>query len=275
MSEVGEPTPLDGSGAAHDRGERPLTAAGGNRPGPLLEIRDLRVSYGDAQALFGVDLTVERGEVVAVLGANGAGKSTLAGAVSGLVRPVSGDVRFDGTEVSALPSHRVASLGLAHIPEGRGIFPSLSVIENLRMRLRRVGGRAAREEAIGRAFTLFPVLGQRRRQRAGTLSGGEQQMLALAPVLASPPSLLVADELSLGLAPLLVDAIFKTLEEARAQGVTIVLIEQFVHRALAFANRAVILQRGTIGWTGPSSGAGAEVLARYLSETAAAEVEAS
>ena len=164
MSEVGEPTPLDGSGVAHDRGERALAVAGGNRPGPLLEIRDLRVSYGDAQALFGVDLTVERGEVVAVLGANGAGKSTLAGAVSGLVRPVSGDVRFDGTEVSALPSHRVASLGLAHIPEGRGIFPSLSVIENLRMRLRRVGGRAAREEAIGRAFTLFPVLGQRRRQ---------------------------------------------------------------------------------------------------------------
>jgi branched-chain amino acid transport system ATP-binding protein len=143
------------------------------------------------------------------------------------------------------------------------------VIDNLRMRLRRVGRRSEREEAIARAFTLFPVLGERRRQRAGTLSGGEQQMLALAPVLAAPPALLIADELSLGLAPLLVDAIFKTLEQARADGVTIILIEQFVHRALAFADRAVILQRGTIGWEGSSAAAGSEVLARYLSETAA------
>jgi len=243
--------------------------------GPLLEITDLRVSYGNAQALFGVDLAIDEGEVVTVLGANGAGKSTLAGSVSGLVRPVTGHVRFRGSEISSLPSHKVAALGLAHIPEGRGIFPSLPVIDNLRMRLRRVGGRNAREEAIEKAFSLFPVLGERKRQRAGTLSGGEQQMLALAPVLASPPSLLIADELSLGLAPLLVDAIFKTLDDARASGVTIVLIEQFVHRALAFADRAVILQRGQVGWEGPSAEAGAEVLGRYLSETAAAEVEAS
>jgi len=243
--------------------------------GPLLEIEGLRVSYGDAQALFGIDVAVDEGEVLAVLGANGAGKSTLAGAVSGLVRPVSGHIRFRGTEISSLPSHRIASLGVAHIPEGRGIFPSLPVIDNLRMRLRRVGGRSERERAIARALELFPVLGERRRQRAGTLSGGEQQMLALAPVLAAPPSLLVADELSLGLAPLLVDTIFKTLAEARARGVTIVLIEQFVHRALAFADRAVILERGRIGWQGPSADAGAEVLARYMSETAAAEAEAS
>jgi branched-chain amino acid transport system ATP-binding protein len=241
----------------------------------LLEIEELRVSYGDAQALFGIDMAVAAGEVVAVLGANGAGKSTLAGAISGLVRPVSGRIRLSGREVQGLPSHRIAALGLAHIPEGRGIFPSLSVGDNLRMRLRRVGGRAGREEAIERAFTQFPVLGERRRQRAGTLSGGEQQMLALAPVLAAPPELLVADELSLGLAPLLVDQIFRTLGEARARGVTIVLIEQFVHRALAFADRAVILERGRVGWEGPSSEAGAEVLARYLSETAAAEAEAS
>ncbi len=241
----------------------------------LLEVQDLRVSYGDAQALFGIDLAVAPGEVVTVLGANGAGKSTLAGSISGLVRPVSGHIRLGGREVQGLPSHRVAALGLAHIPEGRGIFPSLSVAENLRMRLRRVGGRAAREEAIDRAFGQFPVLGQRRRQRAGTLSGGEQQMLALAPVLASPPALLVADELSLGLAPMLVDQIFRTLKEARDRGVTIVLIEQFVHRALAFADRAVILERGRVGWEGPSSDAGAEVLARYMSETAAAEAEAS
>ena len=236
----------------------------------LLEIEGLRVSYGGAQALFGIDLVVAPGEVVAVLGPNGAGKSTLAGAVSGLVRPITGSIRFQGTDLTSLPSHRVAALGLAHIPEGRGIFPSLPVIDNLRMRLRHVGSRNEREEAIEKAFVLFPVLGERRRQRAGTLSGGEQQMLGLAPVLAAPPTLLVADELSLGLAPLLVDAIFGVLEQARAGGVTIVLIEQFVHRALAFADRAVILQRGRIGWEGRSSDAGAEVLASYLSETAAA-----
>jgi branched-chain amino acid transport system ATP-binding protein len=252
-----------------------MSNGGGAAGTPLLEIADLRVSYGNAQALFGIDLTITEGEVVAVLGANGAGKSTLAGSISGLVRPVTGHVRFRGSEITSLPSHKIAALGLAHIPEGRGIFPSLSVIDNLRMRLRRVGSRSGREAAIAKAFSLFPVLGERKRQRAGTLSGGEQQMLALAPVLAAPPSLLVADELSLGLAPLLVDAIFKTLEEARDQGVTIVLIEQFVHRALAFADRAVILQRGTVGWEGPSDEAGAEVLTHYLSETAAADAEAS
>jgi len=243
--------------------------------GPLLEIEGLRVSYGDAHALFGVELVVTAGEVVAVLGANGAGKSSLAGAVSGLVRPVSGHIRFEGKEISALPSHRVAACGVAHIPEGRGIFPALSVVDNLRMRLRHVGGHGEREAAIATAFELFSILGDRRRQRAGTLSGGEQQMLALAPVLAAPPTLLIADELSLGLAPMLVDGIFKTLEEASARGVTILLIEQFVHRALVFADRVVILRRGRIAWEGPSSEAGPEVLARYLSETAAAEAEAS
>jgi len=238
---------------------------------PLLRAEGLRVSYGDAQALFGIDLSVGAGEVVTVLGPNGAGKSTLAGALSGLVRPVTGTVRFAGEEITGWPAHRVSHLGLAHIPEGRGIFPALSVADNLRMRLRRVGSVRERGAAIDRAFSIFPVLGNRRRQLAGTLSGGEQQMLSLAPVLASPPRLLIADEMSLGLAPLLVDAIFTSLGEARQQGVTIILIEQFVHRALAFADRAVILRRGTITWQGPCQDAGADVLARYLSETAAAE----
>ncbi len=241
-------------------------------PEPLLVVEDLRVSYGDAQALFGVDLSVAAGEVVAILGANGAGKSTLAGALSGLNRPVTGRVRFAGMDITGWPAHQVGRRGLAHIPEGRGIFPSLSVTDNLRMRLRRVGGAAERAAAVEHAFAMFPVLAQRSRQHAGTLSGGEQQMLALAPVLASPPRLLVADELSLGLAPLLVDAIFKALSEARDRGVTIVLIEQFVHRALAFADRAIILRRGRVGWEGATDDAGAEVLARYVSETAAAEI---
>jgi branched-chain amino acid transport system ATP-binding protein len=252
-----------------------MSAGGGSAGGahePLLAVEGLRVSYGDAQALFGIDLSVAPGEVVAVLGPNGAGKSTLAGAISGLNRPVTGRIRFGDDDIGGWAPHRIGRLGLAHIPEGRGIFPNLSVMDNLRMRLRRVGGPGDRAAAIDGAFTIFPVLGERRRQRAGTLSGGEQQMLALAPVLAAPPKLLIADELSLGLAPLLVDAIFTTLQTARQQGVTIVLIEQFVHRALAFADRAIILGRGRISWQGASADAGSEVLARYLSETAAAEV---
>jgi branched-chain amino acid transport system ATP-binding protein len=243
--------------------------AGPPRSEPLLVVEDLRFSYGDAQALFGINLSVAPGEVVAVLGPNGAGKSTLAATLSGINRPVSGTIRFDGHDISGWPAHRVSRMGMAHIPEGRGIFPNLSVMDNLRMRLLRTGGAGERNAAMERAFALFPVLGERRKQQAGTLSGGEQQMLALAPVLAAPPRLLVADELSLGLAPLLVDAIFKTLQEAKERGVTIVLIEQFVHRALAFSDRAVILRRGEIGWEGPSAAAGAEVLARYVSETAA------
>ncbi|HEY2427588.1 MAG TPA: ABC transporter ATP-binding protein [Acidimicrobiales bacterium] len=238
---------------------------------PLLTVEDLRVSYGDAQALFGIDLTLHAGEVVAVLGPNGAGKSTLAGALSGLNRPVGGRQLFGTEDVTAWPAHRVARLGLAHIPEGRGVFPGLSVADNLRMRLLRVGTPKEREEALGRAYTMFPVLGERRRQLAGNLSGGEQQMLALAPVLAAPPRVLIADELSLGLAPTLVDRIFVSLGEARRRGVTILLIEQFVHRALAFADRAIILQRGRIGWQGGAGDAGPEVLARYISDTAAAE----
>jgi len=218
-----------------------------------------------------VDLDVAPGEAVAVLGPNGAGKSTLAGAVSGLVRPVTGTVRVQGRDVTAWSAHRIERLGVAHIPEGRGVFPSLSVADNLKMRLRRVGSPRERREAVARAYEAFPVLGARRRQVAGTLSGGEQQMLALAPVLAAPPRLLIADELSLGLAPRLVQSIFSTLDQARRQGVTVLLIEQFVHRALQFCDRALILRRGRVIWQGPSSEAGAEVLARYLSETAASE----
>jgi len=240
-------------------------------PAPLLAVDGLRVSYGDAQALFGVDLTLRPGEVVAVLGPNGAGKSTLAGALSGLNRPIGGRVVFGDEDITAWAPHRIARLGLAHIPEGRGVFPGLSVIDNLRMRLLRVGSPREREEAMGRVFEMFGVLGERRRQLAGALSGGEQQMLALAPVLAAPPRLLIADELSLGLAPTLVDRIFVNLDEARRQGVTILLIEQFVHRALGFADRAVILRRGLIGWQGPAQDVGPEILARYISDTAAAE----
>ena len=180
----------------------------------LLEVSDLRVDYGNARALFGVSFSVPAGSALAVLGSNGAGKSTLAKAISGAVAPAGGSIRFDGRDITGDPAYKVARAGLAHVPEGRGIFPGLSVEDNLRMSLKRTTGTTT-AEAIDRAYDFFPVLGDRRRQRAGTLSGGEQQMLALARILAAPPKLAIADELSLGLAPLLIDEIFASLERAR------------------------------------------------------------
>jgi branched-chain amino acid transport system ATP-binding protein len=236
--------------------------------GAALEVEDLWVRYGGKQAMAGVTLRVDAGHAVAVLGPNGAGKSTLGRALSGLVPVASGHVRLGDDEITGWPPYRVRQAGLAYIPEGRGIFPGLSVIDNLRMTARLVPGRAAREEVINRATALFPVLGERREQRAGSLSGGEQQMLALARALAVQPRLVIADEMSLGLAPLIVDQVFETLEGARAGGVTLVLIEQFVHRALAFADECVILARGSVAWSGASKDAGEAVLERYLGEAA-------
>jgi branched-chain amino acid transport system ATP-binding protein len=235
---------------------------------PLLDVRDLDVLYGPPQALFGVSVAVEAGSVVAVLGANGAGKSTLARAASGLVPRSSGSVHFDGHDVTRLSPHRIRKLGLTYIPEGRGIFPGLSVQDNLRMAVAQER-RQERAGAIDRAIERFPVLGQRRTQRAGSLSGGEQQMLALARALAVSPKLIIADEMSLGLAPLVAESVFEGLEEARRSGITIVLTEQFVHRALAMADTCVILTRGRVGWSGPAADAGAEVIERYLGEAEA------
>jgi branched-chain amino acid transport system ATP-binding protein len=242
---------------------------------PILETRDLSVSYGPAKALFDVSISVEAGQVVAVLGANGAGKSSLARSVTGLVAPASGQVLLAGEDITGRPAHTVSRLGLSYIPEGRGIFPGLSVIDNLRMFVRQQADSQARGDAVEHAFELFPVLGGRRFQRAGTLSGGEQQMLALARVLACRPRVVIADEPSLGLAPLLIDLVFDSLARARDAGMTIILIEQFVHRALAFADRCVILQRGRLTWSGSAGDAKDEVLARYLgAEAAAVAVEA-
>jgi branched-chain amino acid transport system ATP-binding protein len=232
---------------------------------PILEISDLEVHYGSSQALFGVSLTVPPGAVLAVLGANGAGKSTLARAVSGLVRPTSGRVTFGGQDITGLPAHRIRKLGLTYIPEGRGIFPGLSVIDNLKMAVVQER-RHDRPAAIERAMERFPALGTRTGQRAGSLSGGEQQMLALARALAVSPTLVIADELSLGLAPLITESVFEGLEAARQSGITIVLTEQFVHRALAMADGCVILTRGHVGWSGAACDAGQEVIDRYLGE---------
>ncbi len=232
---------------------------------PLLVVENLDVRYGTSQALFDVSLGVAPGSVTAVLGANGAGKSTLARTVSGLVPAANGRVTFDGITITGQSTHHIRKLGLTYIPEGRGIFPGLSVLDNLRMAVAQEK-RADRAGSIDRAIGLFPVLGQRRTQRAGSLSGGEQQMLALARALAVPPRLIIADEMSLGLAPIVAESVFRSLEEAAQSGITIVLIEQFVHRALALADSCVILTRGRVGWSGPASEAGQEVLDRYLGE---------
>jgi ABC-type branched-subunit amino acid transport system ATPase component len=231
---------------------------------PLLRVADLEVAYGEARALFGVSFDVRAGSVTTVLGANGAGKSSLASAISGVVKPNAGRVVFAGEDITGWSAHRICKLGLAYVPESRNIFPHLSVRDNLWAQIRFTVSGSARREALDRAFELFPVLAERRRQQAGTLSGGEQQMLSLARVLAAPPKLLIADEMSLGLAPLLVDLVFESLAKARDEGVTVLLIEQFVERALGFADEAVILRHGLVGWRGHARDAGTELLAEYL-----------
>jgi len=236
-----------------------------------LVVEDLHVRYGTSKALFGVSLALEPGQVLAVLGPNGAGKSTLGRAVSGLIPVASGHVHFGDREITGWAAHRVRNAGLTYIPEGRGIFPGLSVVDNLRMATRQLKGRAERQSAIDRVIELFPVLGKRGQQRAGSLSGGEQQMLALARALAVEPQLIIADEMSLGLAPMMVDKVFESLEHARTMGISIVLIEQFIHRALSFADDCVILSRGSVGWRGPAAEAGHEVLEQYLGESAKTE----
>jgi len=232
----------------------------------ILQVESLDVRYGPLRALFDVSLEVPKGSMVALLGPNGAGKSTFGRAVSGLVPIHGGQVLLEGQNITKWAPHKRSNSGISYIPEGRGIFPGLSVMDNLKMAVRQAGVGKERDEAIKKAIELFPVLGTRRNQRAGSLSGGEQQMLALARALAVTPKVVIADEMSLGLAPLVVDAVFEGLDQARKAGITVVLIEQFIHRALAMADSCVILQRGVVSWSGPASEAGEEVLARYLGE---------
>lgn len=235
-----------------------------------LEVENLSVRYGDATALSDVSFSVDTGKATVVLGANGAGKSSLARALSGLVPPSEGTVRFGGRDVTGWPAYRIRRAGMVHIPEGRGVFRDLSVIDNLRMSVASIQDRQARSEAVQTALDLFPALAARRRQRAALLSGGEQQMLSLARALATSPTLLIADEMSLGLAPKMVDLVFEGLERARQAGITVVMIEQYVHRALAFADDCLVLQRGEMVWHGPAKAAGNEVLRHYLGAAVAA-----
>jgi len=226
---------------------------------PVLELEHVDAAYGNYRALFGVSLAVPEAGIVALLGANGAGKSTVARVASGLLPVSAGRLWVEGRDVSRAPAHRIARMGVAHVPEGRGVFGELDVEENLVLALRRRVGRRGLGEALGRAYGAFPALASRRRQTAGTLSGGEQRMLSLAAVLAGGPRLVIADELSLGLAPVVVDAVYEGLAAVHAAGVALLVVEQQVDRALAIAEHAVVLAGGAVQWQGAPSQARAEM----------------
>jgi branched-chain amino acid transport system ATP-binding protein len=233
----------------------------------LLSVQALTVRYGPALALQDVSLELNTGDIVAVLGSNGAGKSTLARTVSGLVPAAGGTITFEGKDITRRPAHRVRRDGLVYLPEGRGIFPALTVTENIQMAADLLP-RSQRRRACAEAIELFPNLAARRGTRAGLLSGGEQQMLSLSRGLITRPKLIIADEMSLGLAPKLVDMVFDALGRLKNAGVTMIIIEQFVHRALGFADHCVLLSRGQVAWQGAPGSADREVLARYLGESA-------
>ena len=245
-------------------GEADARAPEGTEPSPILSISDLEVRYGAALAISDISLEVSEGSVLAVLGANGAGKTSLARACAGLVPAARGTIRFVGQDITQWSADRRRRAGLIYLPEGRGIFPGLTVAENLRIAVRLAPSRAA---ALDRAFSLFPALAQRRGQVAGSLSGGEQQMLSLARALAVDPILVIVDEPSLGLAPMLVDMVFETLDQAKQSGLTLIVIEQFAHKALAIADRCAIMRRRVIAWDGTASQAQAQLPAHYFGAT--------
>jgi branched-chain amino acid transport system ATP-binding protein len=222
----------------------------------VLQVRKLNFSYGDMQVLWDVDLDVNDGEIVTVLGANGAGKSTILRNVSRLVRPTSGTITLDGVELTRLPSHQVVERGVVQVPEARRIFPEMTVVENLRMGSFVKATRKDRERNMDRVFSLFPRLAERKTQLGGTMSGGEQQMLAIARGLMANPKVMLLDEPSLGLSPLLVKNIFEIIKEINRQGTTILLVEQNVYQSLHITHRAYVLETGRM----VLSGTGAELL---------------
>ena len=216
----------------------------------MLELRDLRVSYGHVEALHGLNLRVEEGEIVAMLGANGAGKSTTLNAVCGLIRPSAGEILFEGRPLHRLPAHRILEAGVSQAPEGRRVFGTLTVRENIDLGAYTVRDKAQIARSRDWIYGLFPRLAERQGQLAGTLSGGEQQMLAIGRALMSRPRLLLLDEPGLGLAPLLVKAIFQTIREINRAGVTVVLVEQNARAALRLAHRGYVLELGRVALEG-------------------------
>lgn len=227
----------------------------------VLDLSGVSAGYGPFRALFEVSLRVEPGEAVALLGANGAGKTTVARVATGLVAPTTGAVRVTDVDLTGAAPHRFARAGVAHAPEGRSVFATLTVEENLRLSFRRSKGRAGVGAALEQAFAQFPVLARRRGQVAGTLSGGEQRMLSMARVLVEAPALLVADELSLGLAPIVVDEIYRELARLRREGTALLIVEQHIPHALALCDRVVLLEHGTVAWEGTAAEAEARVTA--------------
>jgi len=237
----------------------------------MLEVNNIEVFYGNIQALHGVSFSVNQGEIVTLIGANGAGKSTTLRTVSGLIRPRKGAISFKGLDISKTPAHQLVRMGMAHVPEGRKIIPELTVLENLRTGAYTRNDRAEIEESLEKIYMSFPRLKERLKQLAGTLSGGEQQMLAIGRGLMSKPSLLLLDEPSMGLSPLLVEEIFEIIKRINAEGTTVLLVEQNAFMALQVANRAYVLETGMIALSGPAAELQADpkVRAAYLGEVAA------
>ena len=221
---------------------------------PVLELDGVSAAYGPFRALFDVSFAVPERSVTALLGPNGAGKTTVARVCSGLVAPTAGRLRLEGEDITGKPAWRVARAGVVHAVEGRSVFASLTVEENLVLTFRQALGQKAVAATLERAYGTFPRLGERRHQEAGTLSGGEQRMLSLARVLAAPPRVLIADELSLGLAPIVVDEVYKVLGAIRDSGASLLIVEQQVTRALQLADHAVVLGKGAVTYAGPVAG---------------------
>ncbi|MCM2429046.1 ABC transporter ATP-binding protein [Streptomyces sp. RKAG337] len=222
----------------------------------LLEVEDLRVAYGKIEAVKGISFSVEEGQVVTLIGTNGAGKTTTLRTLSGLIKPLSGKITFGGQSLEKVPAHKIVALGLAHSPEGRHIFPRLTIENNLQLGAYLRNDKAAITQDIKRAYDLFPILGERRKQAAGTLSGGEQQMLAMGRALMSRPKLLMLDEPSMGLSPIMMQKIMHTIAELKSQGTTILLVEQNAQAALSLADQGHVMEIGKI----VLNGTGADLL---------------
>ncbi|MCR5098473.1 MAG: ABC transporter ATP-binding protein [Lachnospiraceae bacterium] len=219
----------------------------------MLEVKNIEVYYGVIQAIKGISFEVNQGEVIALIGANGAGKTTTLQTITGMLSPKSGEVLFEGVDITKIPGHKIVGMGMAHVPEGRRVFAQLSVLENLKLGAYTVKDTTQIEKSLEKVYTSFPRLAERKNQMAGTLSGGEQQMLAMGRALMSQPRLICMDEPSMGLSPILVDEIFKIITDISSTGTTVLLVEQNAKKALSIADRAYVLETGNIVLEGKAS----------------------